>query len=242
MFPTRLFSSLPRLYLNVILIRDNEINISDEHIHYIKNVLRLKINDMFKIFNEKNGEFIVKILTINKNHIIVKILDLLREKEKNNINITLGLSIIKMDKMILAISMATQLGVNNIVPIISSRSQFKIINETRINKVIIESTEQSNRITPPRLLPIIPLCKYRDTYSNDLILYANEHHNIKNQSNINNSKNITVIIGPEGGFTDEELEIMSSWSESISINLGEYILRSETAVATAISYAKFLLT
>ncbi len=231
----RIFASIPRIYVSFRLNVGDILDICDSHFHYLKHVLRLKNNDQFRIFNSLDGEFLANVRDISKNTISAVILDRLRvliEEKK----LTLALSIIKMDKMLDAISMAVQLGVTKIVPLIAQRSQFRNVNKDRINKIIIESTEQCERLDPAILAPTMVLTKYREYYPDDFILYANEYEQQGTMfDEFLYNAGITLIIGPEGGFTNSEIDIMSSWNNAKSISLGSHILRAETAAASGLT-------
>jgi len=198
-------------------------------------VLRLKINDQFRIFNGTEGEFIATIIDITKNNISINLSDFIR-KPTTEVELTLGLCIIKPDKMIDAINMAVQLGVTKIIPLTSQRSQFKEVNNDRLLKCIIEATEQTERLSPPTL-STTKLLKRFNKEMNGIIIYANENESESNSLiKLGNLKsNISLIIGPEGGFSDEELSIFPLWDNTFSISLGSNILRTETAVATALA-------
>jgi len=228
-------SNLNRIYFNCTLSKGSIINLNEKYLHYLKNVLRLKINDQFRIFNGTEGEFIATIIDITKNNISINLSDFIR-KPTTEVELTLGLCIIKPDKMIDAINMAVQLGVTKIIPLTSQRSQFKEVNNDRLLKCIIEATEQTERLSPPTL-STTKLLKRFNKEMNGIIIYANENESESNSLiKLGNLKsNISLIIGPEGGFSDEELSIFSLWDNTFSISLGSNILRTETAVATALA-------
>jgi 16S rRNA (uracil1498-N3)-methyltransferase len=230
------FSTLPRVYYDSALSENAVINIDATYLHYLKNVLRLKVNDSFRIFNGTNGEFIATIKEIMKHSLFIDINNLIRKPEIIQ-NLTLGICIIKMDRMLDAVNMAVQLGVSKIVPLIAQRSQFKTVNHDRLSKCIIEATEQSERLTPPLLHQTTLLKSYRlETY--DTIIYANENEDkanslVKRVDSL--QSNLSFIVGPEGGFSNEELEMFSLWGNAFSISLGSNILRTETAVAAGLA-------
>jgi 16S rRNA (uracil1498-N3)-methyltransferase len=228
---------LHRIYTNIILSENIVVNINDaQHQHYLKIVLRLKVNDQFRIFNSGDGEYLAQILQLSKNSLEVKILHCLRKPIKEP-ELILGLCLIKADRMLEAINMAVQLGVTEIIPLFSTRSQLRSINHQRFLKCIIEATEQSERLLVPSLRPLISLDNYISTIQiNEMIIYANEKENSANTVKIIKHwpDRISLIIGPEGGFTEAELKMLTAVPGSISIILGNNILRTETAVAAAI--------
>ncbi|WP_316353361.1 16S rRNA (uracil(1498)-N(3))-methyltransferase [Candidatus Trichorickettsia mobilis] len=237
------FNHLHRIYTNTILNENLVINIDDpQHQHYLKTVLRLKIKDQFRIFNSEDGEYLAQILQLSKNNLEVKILSCLRKSLKEP-ELILGICLIKADRMLEAVNMAVQLGVTEIVPLISARSQLRNINHQRFLKCIIEATEQSERLLMPSFKPLMSLENYISTIQiNEMIIYANEKENIANTMKLIKHwpDRILVIIGSEGGFTEAELKMLATLSGSISISLGNNILRTETAVATAIAQVQLM--
>lgn len=232
------FSNLNRIYVNSKLNENSLLTLMGDHFHYLKNVLRLRINDHFRIFNPDNGEFIVQIIEITKNNLSVNISKCLRQPYSlDTTQLTLGLSIIKMDKMLDAINMAVQLGVDRIVPLITERSQLRHINEQKVLKSIIEATEQSERLNLAILEPLIPLDQYLNQHQNDIVIYANENEVTQNSllEICSLTSNISFIVGPEGGFSSQELSMLLSYSNARSISLSANILRTETAVAAGLA-------
>jgi len=231
-----------RIYINSRLAENSKIELASDHIHYIKTVLRLKVNDSLRIFNGIEGEFLAQIIDIGKNNLSVKLQEQLK-KPYTEPALTLAISIIKQDKLMLAINMAVQLGVTKIIPLITERCQFRSVNIERLTKCAIEATEQSERLTPPIIEQTIKLQDYLKKYNN-FMLYANEHEKEENSilqvlSSFNNN-DIAIIIGPEGGFTESELKLLASYENVKSISLGKNILRAETAAITAIAQVKLL--
>ncbi len=269
-------SSLSRIYVDRKLSKDILLNLEDVHYHYLKTVLRLKVNDKVRIFNGSDGEFIGKITDITRNNISVLLMDLFRTIAKEP-NLTLALAVIKNDKMLDAISMAVQLGVTVIAPLNTERSQFHKINTDKIKRCIIEFTEQSERLVPPTLLPLSLLNNFLEQTSHNFILYANENEDpnktlltvysnvLENwnvnrevsersvvticehanphmfcETNLEEQKSITLIIGPEVGFSENELNMFAQQSNCYSFSLGPNVLRTETAVAASLAQAALL--
>ncbi|WP_341755439.1 16S rRNA (uracil(1498)-N(3))-methyltransferase [Candidatus Tisiphia endosymbiont of Ptychoptera albimana] len=237
-------SRLHRIYSNTKLIENYSLNLVKEHSHYLKTVLRLKIGDHFRIFNGTDGEFIAQITGITKNNLHVGLTNILR-KATVEPELTLGISIIKSDRMLDAIDMAVQLGVTKIIPLIAERSQFRTVNTQRLMKCIIESTEQSERLIPCILMPVVSLSLFLEQTLDNSIIYANENEDENNtllkimpiySSDI--SANLSVVVGPEGGFSQNELQMLSLRPNTLSISLGSNILRTETAVATCLAQIK----
>ena len=231
-----------RIYINSRLGEKSKIELASDHVHYVKTVLRLKVNDALRIFNGIDGEFLVQITDIGKNNLAVKIKEQLK-KPYTESALTLAIAIIKQDKLMLTINMAVQLGITKIIPLITERCQFRSVNIERLTKCAIEATEQSERLTPPIIEQAIKLQDYLKK-NNNFMLYANEHEKEENSilqiSSLLNNNDIAIVIGPEGGFTNDELELLASHKNTKSISLGSNILRAETAAITAIAQVKLL--
>ncbi len=236
------FSNLYRLYTNQPIIGNKNLTLDSDKTHYLKNVLRMQIGNEFRIFNETDGEFIATIIDITKHSLSVQVVENLRKPQINQ-QLTLGLCLIKIDKMLDAIDLAVQLGVTAIAPLISTRSQMRHINYDRLLKRIIESVEQSERLDIPKLFQVMQLNEFQKQCSSDIIIYANEDEEESATMRSINLKqdNISLIVGPEGGFTKEELSTLATWKNSYSVSLSKNVLRSETAVATGLSQIQLLL-
>lgn len=223
------YSKLPRLYMEDELSPDKLLLLNNENYNYLKNVLRLKNGFKLRVFNEKNGEFIANFDSDGK----ILLTEQFRNIHQYQPKITLLASIIKQDKFELICDMATQIGVTSIIPIITIRVQKKDINYERLNKIILEATRQSERFDIPKLNQAIELKEIKNLFF-DKIYFANEQEQreFKNSSNL---KNIAALIGPEGGFTDEEINFLNNLSNVESISLGHNVLRAETASIALLS-------
>lgn len=227
-----------RIYINNHLAENIKLELGSDHTHYIKTVLRLKVNDQFRIFNGTDGEFLAQIAKLDRNNIAITIQECLR-KPRTESSLTLAMSIIKQDKLMLAINMATQLGVTKIVPLITERCQFRSVNIERLTKCVIEATEQSERLNPPVIELAISIQNYLKK-NNNFVLYANEHEKEENsilklKSSNKDIADISIVIGPEGGFTNDENALLASYKNAHSISLGKNILRAETATVAALA-------
>ena len=234
------FSHLNRIYCNKPMVKNGLINLEKNCYNYLKNVLRFRVGSEFRIFNEKDGEFLVKIINITKNSIEVKINELLRKVESKP-KFSLALSVIKSEKMLIAVKAAVQLGVSEIVPIISARSQQQNINFERFNRCIIEATEQSEQISLTKLLQPVSLDTFLQRSDIEQIIFANETENKNTIKSLDKfSDDLAILIGPEGGFTDQERAILHGSDKVDSVTLGNTVLRTEIAVISAIACVQMM--
>ena len=137
---------------------------------------------------------------------------------------------------------ATELGVSKIIPIISERTEVKELNYDRAKKIVIEATEQSNQLVPPEILKVVKLNDFlKSLEANSQLLFAdvNSRDSLKNED-LKNSKSLSVLIGPEGDFSSQERETILGNTNVIPFRLSRNILRSDTAVISAISMINFI--
>jgi len=206
--------------------------------HYILKVMRVKKNEVFSLFNI-NGEWEAKVLNISKSIVEFNVTKQLRQKE-NIKELWLAFSPIKSNFFNFMIQKATELGVTKFLPIIFDRTIVRRINKERLEKVIIEAAEQSNRITVPT---IEEPQKLKNFLNNDMDLIFTDLNttNTKIDPKKLTRKPTCVIIGPEGDFSEEERVEILKFNGVQPIKINENILRSETAVISAISIINYAI-
>jgi len=218
------------------------INIDTSNHHYITKVLRAKKNQIIKIFNNSEYIFYAKIITINKKNSLLKITKSKFTNKESFINIHLGQCITANDKMNIIIQKTTELGVNQITPILSENNRslnkfFKVSEKIkRWNKITISACQQCNRNIVPNINKPIDLTKWinkRKIYETNIICNLNATKYLQDIKLI--SKDIFILIGPERGFSSNEKLFLSKQNNLININLGPRILRTETASIAAVT-------
>ena len=207
--------------------------------HYLTKVMRVKENEVFSIFN-KNGEWQAKVLGILKGIVKFKIVKQLRKKESSK-ELYLAFSPIKSNYQNFMIQKATELGVTRFLPIIFERTIVRKINNERLTKIVIEASEQSNRLNVPSIEKAQNLKNFLKSNSMDLIFTDLNSDNKKIDKSKLTNKPICIIIGPEGDFSETEREEILSFKSVQSIKINENILRSETAVISAISIINYVI-
>ena len=207
--------------------------------HYLIKVMRIKENEVFSLFNEA-GEWEAKILGISKSIVEFKTIKQLRQKE-NTKELWLAFSPIKSNFQNFMIQKATELGVTKFLPIIFDRTVVRKINKERLEKIIIEASEQSNRINIPTIEDVQNLKSFLKTNLIDLI-FTDLNSNIQkiDKSKLTN-KPVCIIIGPEGDFSETERQAILDFKGVQPIKINENILRSETAVISAISIVNYVI-
>ena len=206
--------------------------------HYLSKVMRVKENEVFSLFN-KEGEWEAKVLGIFKNIVEFKIIKQLRQKETTK-ELWLAFSPIKSNYQNFMLQKATELGVTKFLPIIFDRTVVRKINKDRIEKIVIEASEQSNRINVPTIEEAQDLNGFLKKNSMNLI-FTDLNSNIKKIDKSKfTDKPVCIIIGPEGDFSETEREKILSFKGVQPIKINENILRSETAVISAISIVNYV--
>jgi len=205
---------------------------------YVSKVMRLKEKEVFSLFNS-SGEWEAKISNITKSTVEFNVTKQLRQKE-NTKDLWLAFSPIKSNYFNFMIQKATELGVTKFLPIIFERTIVRKINKERLEKVIIEAAEQSNRITVPS---IDDPQKLKSFLSNDMDLIFTDLNTANTKIDLTKltTKPTCVIIGPEGDFSEQEREEILKFNGVQSVKINENILRSETAVISAISIINYAI-
>ena len=207
--------------------------------HYLTKVMRVKENEVFSLFN-KEGEWEAKILGISKSIVEFKTTKQIRQKE-NTKKLWLAFSPIKSNYQNFMIQKATELGITKFLPIIFDRTVVRKINKERLEKIVIEASEQSNRINVPLIESPQTLDGFLKKNSMDLIFTDLNSDNIKVDKSKLTDKPVCIIIGPEGDFSEAERNKILSFKGVQSVKINENILRSETAVISAISIVNYVI-
>lgn len=221
----------------------NSVTISGKDFHHIKNVMRCVKKDIVIVTLPSGESYEATIVSFSKDSVNLKITKELNEKNKT-MNLAIAQALIKKDHFELVLQKTTELGVKELFPIMTQRSIVKLNNLTkkmpRYQTIVKEASEQSERTNLPKIheLSSIKTLPY-DLFDVVLIAYARETGNQLRSviSEIGKHNKVLVLIGPEGGFNDSELEFLKTVGTFIS--LGDTILRSETAaiyVASAFRY------
>ncbi len=228
-----------RLFFSNLLSADMTDKLDKSQSHYLVKVMRVKENEVFSLFN-KNGEWEAKILNISKSIVEFQTTKQLRQKE-NTKELWLAFSPIKSNFQNFMIQKATELGVTKFLPIIFDRTIVRKINKERLEKIVIEASEQSNRIHVPIIEESQNLTNFLKTNSIDLIFTDLNSKNNKIDKSKLTDRPVCIIIGPEGDFSEAERDKILSFKGVQSVKINENILRSETAVISAISIVNYVI-
>ena len=232
-----------RLYFSDKIQSEIISYLTREQSHYVKDVMRLKTGDSFSVFNDQ-GEWNAIIESYEKDGARIKILKKVRNK-KSEKNVWLAFSPIKQNPLNFMIQKTTELGIQKFIPVVCERSVVNDINIERIKKIIIESSEQSNRLSVPEITKKESLKNFLKLFPKDgCIILCDINCNKSNFRNILSKKikgPVCILVGPEGDFSENERQLIIELNQTCSLSLASNILRAETAAIAATTIVNFEL-
>lgn len=241
---------MQRYFIKNEQLKNNLISIDGQDLHHIKNVMRMRLEDKVEVCDEDENLYICNIIEINKNNIVLNIQETLKPNVELPTSITIALGLTRSSKLEEVLRRITELGASGFIPVEMKRSVVRIKDEKaskidRMNMIVKEAAEQSKRT---QLLEVKEPIKLENLIVNsndyDILVYAYEDLKTDSKNKFKNiistfkNKRVLVIVGPEGGFSPEEVEALKL-KGFIAIGLGPRILRLETAplyIMSAISY------
>ncbi|MCH5160877.1 MAG: 16S rRNA (uracil(1498)-N(3))-methyltransferase [Clostridiales bacterium] len=207
----------------------------DAHTHAAYS-LRVRVGDYITVFDGKGVECSCKVTSVNKDKTCLEIIDTRENVGETKTEYSLYLSVIKQDRFELAVQKATELGVSNIIPVYSSYTQrVGNLNIDRLHKIAISACEQCGRSKVPTIEQPIEFDELleRTKHTHMIFPWEREMHGSLMEA-IDNSKSVSVFVGPEGGITEQEkIALVNAGAHSVT--LGPRILRAETAAITTLS-------
>ncbi len=243
---------MPRFFINSKDIFDDNINIKGDDYNHIKKVLRLKCGEIVTLSDGVGNEYEAKIEEFGDGFVHTKVIESYKNATEPPIKVTLYQGLPKSDKMDFIIQKSVELGISRIVPVITERTVVKLSNEKdalkkceRWNRISQEAAKQCNRgIIPEIEIPITfkQAIKQTKDKSLSLIPYEKESNNSLKQilRAVSNIIEVSVFVGPEGGFTEQEIEEAVKFGIN-SVTLGPRILRTETAGIAVLSILMYEL-
>jgi 16S rRNA (uracil1498-N3)-methyltransferase len=219
-------------------IKDDRALITGSEARHVGRVLRLEVGDTIKLIDEMGWEYRGEITDKKTQAIEVRILERYPPRKEFPINVVLGQALPKARKMDYIVQKATELGVDSIIPFFSTRTVPELDRNRqgkkgeRWEKIVFEATKQCGRTVIPQVKKIVTfeeVIKKGDDKSLKIILWEDEKNNRLHNvlENLQQFKKIIILVGPEGGFTEKEVDEARDHG-FLSVGLGNSILRTET--------------
>ena len=232
--------SKTRLFIEKQISQNLMIYIKGKQLHFLKNVLRVKLDDIITIFDGISGEWHANIISLSKEKIAVKVLKKIREFESQP-DIWLIFAPIKLFRLNITIQKAVELGVSKLVPCKTEYSNFEKLNYNNLELNAIEASQQCERLDVPKIEKIINLESLLNDFPSDRALVFCDESDLslpsiyeEVKSKVSIYSKWAVIIGPEGGFSDQEKKQLIKEKNVLRVTLGKRILRSDTAAISSL--------
>ncbi|MCB1721167.1 MAG: 16S rRNA (uracil(1498)-N(3))-methyltransferase [Alphaproteobacteria bacterium] len=227
----------PRLYIAQPLNIGGALTLETPQAHYLKSVLRLENGAPVRVFNGHDGEFLATLDNIQKKSATLTLTKQLAAQPVQTQPLHLLFAPIKKHRMDFLIEKAVELDVTDLTPVITAHTQTHKINEQRLRAQIIEAAEQCERMSLPTLHKIKTLPGILQKWNEQIPIYwaAERLKDAPHIKDITNPK--AFLIGPEGGFSEQENSLLQTQEIIRPISLGKNILRAETAALFCLSHA-----
>jgi len=227
---------LHRFYISELVGNRTELTVhSSELVNQLLHVLRLKVGEEVIIFDGSGSDYSAAIdQFVGDDGVVFNIRESMRSRFMPTRKAYLCAAVIKKDNFEFIVEKATELGVTDIIPIIAERSEKKAVNHERLIKISVEASEQSGRGDVPKIHPIISLKEAIDQHEAIQCIAFHTEGELLLRSDLSESEPIAVFIGPEGGWSPEEIALFHNNEISVRC-LGSQVLRAETAVIAALS-------
>jgi len=224
------YNSMQIFYHSEINVNDNDLIISDSEHHHLNKVLRKKIND--KVYLTDGNGYLFE-ATINNINLKSTHLKIINSTKKFSMDYNLHIAIAptkKIDRFELFLEKAIEIGVSSITPLVCKYNERKSLNYTRLNKIAVSAMKQSLQTYLPKIEPIVSIKEFIESNQCEqkYIAHCKNSKKVHLSKIIKRKTNSSIIIGPEGGFTDDEISLAMDYN-FIPVSLGNNRLRTETA-------------
>ena len=228
-----------RIFIEKNIKIESEIVLSKSQSHYLKNVMRKKEGEELFIFNSYDGEWLARVSYVKKELNLIPINQTRKVLESFNLDIWICFGIIKPRNIAYLIEKTTEIGVNNFFPLKTEFSENIKLNYSRLNKIAIEATEQSENINVPKIEEVINLKNIITKIGSDRkIIMCDERKKDNCLMKIlgkNKFKKLAIFIGPVGGWSKNDVREFLNKKEVFFVSLGNSLLKADTAAIYALS-------
>ena len=224
-----------RLYTHSALQEGETVNLTDNQVHYLYHVMRRTVGDEFLLFNGQDGEWLGQAEVLTKKQGCIRLIRQTQEQTQTK-GPVLAMSLIKKDNFDLVLQKATELGVQKIIPLLTERTVVSKLNMERAKSILIEAAEQCERLDIPQILEPTAFKVFLQMDVGQKV-YLSERG--QTSGCLDKSNPICFVVGPEGGWSPNEIQAFERQNDTVSLNLGRLILRAETAAIGILAAHQF---
>lgn len=218
----------PRIYSDIPLSQGRQSDLPDDQAHYLLTVMRKNDGDFVRVFNGKDGEWLARIIKTGKKTAAAECVEKIGEQSNPDFKTHLFFAPIKKDRMAFLIEKTVELGVTDLHPVMTDRTENRHLNIEKMHKQMIEAAEQCERTDIPVLHDVVPVTDLKNIDFPILAAIERDDH-IQPMSMTSSGQETGFLVGPEGGWTENEINHIKSLSFICPVSLGNRILRAETA-------------
>ncbi len=235
---------IPRIFTEQNLLSGEQIELEESASHHLSKVLRMQAGRELILFNGAGGEFAATIHEVTKKHVIVSVQEHSADNRESPLELELAIGISRGERFEWVLQKATELGVTKITPLITERTEVKVNGDRqekmhdRWQHILISACEQCQRNLLPQLSAPIQISDWLPSVNSDL-RFVLHHRDSKTLPAEQKPQNVTLLIGPEGGLSESEIEQALAKNFN-ALTLGPRVLRTETAPVAAISLVQYL--
>lgn len=233
--------NLIRLFINTPLISGSDAVLDEAQSHYLCHVMKADAGDEILAFDNQNGEFLCRIREMKKKSTGIEVLKQTREFSRPA-DIWLLFAPVKKDQTDFIIQKATELGALKLIPVITRRTIADKTKTERFKAQAVEAAEQCRRVDIPEISDAVSLASLLKNWNNERRLYFMDEtlqgeniYKVFSAAKADGLSQAAILTGPEGGFDDNELELLRSCRFAEGVSMGKRILRAETAAAAALA-------
>jgi 16S rRNA (uracil1498-N3)-methyltransferase len=225
--------SLPRLYVREPLAGGAAITLDPRQAHYLGNVMRKGVGDEVLVFDGRSGEWLARIAEAGKKRMTLSVERLTRKAETLP-DLTLAFAPVKRAQTDWLVEKATELGVAKLQPVMTQRTIAERVRLDRLQAIAIEAAEQCGRTMLPQIAEPAPLDRFLKMSAQHPLYFADEQGGARIAEALSAGP-AAILIGPEGGFSEDERALVRGCGNAVAVSLGPRILRAETAALAAVA-------